>query len=129
MKKITLSAITAALISLVSCKQSTNSSHASTALIGHWQIDSIATPDSNLIGVMLLASTLKDSAAYDISFTKDTVSLHQKDTVTNSGYSFDSRSKQLFLKEDSSVLSYQPIDSSYIKLIAKDSTIIFLRKQ
>ncbi|ANE49593.1 hypothetical protein [Flavisolibacter tropicus] len=126
MKKLTLAAISAAFIFLVSCKQTTNSSN---ALIGQWKIDSIATPDSNLIGVMLLASTLYDTAVYDVSFTKDTITLHQKDSVTKSGYTFDSKNKQLLLKEDSSVLSYQPIDSSYIKLIAKDSTIIFLRKQ
>ena len=126
MKKLTLAAISAAFISLVSCKQASNSSN---TLIGHWKIDSIAAPDSNLFGVMLLASTLKDSAAYDVTFTKAIVTLHQKDTTTKSGYTFDSKSKQLFLKEDSSVLSYQPIDSTNIKLTAKDSTIIFLKKQ
>jgi hypothetical protein len=126
MKKVTLAAFTAAFITLVSCNQASKTSN---ALIGQWKIDSIATPDNNLIAEMLFASILDDNAAFNVTITKDSVMLHEKDTVTKFSYTFDSLKKQLLLKEDSTVLIYQPIDTSYIKLTAKDSTIIFLRKR
>ena len=129
MKKIVLAVLLTAVIIWVSCNQSPKPKSGN-PLVGQWKIDSIATANNNLIGVMLLASTLNDSAAFDVSFTPDSVKLHQKDTITKRSYAFNTNTNQLFINdEDSNVLSYQVLDPTYIKLTAKDSTIIFLKKK
>ena len=129
MKKTVFAALTAAsFTALVSCNQSAKPM-ASNPLIGQWKIDSIASPDNNMIGVILLASTLNDSATFDMNITADSISLHQKDTVTKTGYTFNSNTNQLLLQEDPTVLQYQPISPAYIKLTATDSTTMYLRKR
>ncbi len=126
-KKIQAVIFTASLMALVSCDQTYKK--ANNPFIGHWKIDSLAATDSNNIGIMLLAMSLKNSAIYDLSFTADSMKLHQKDTITSASYSIDTNQKQLLFKDDSTSFSYQKIDAAYIKLTAKDSLTVFLKKK
>lgn len=128
MKKTIFTALMAvAFTALVSCDQSAKPKNAN-PLIGQWKIDSIATT-TNDFGALLLAMSLKDSSAYDMSFTEDSVLLQQKDTVTKSAYTFNASQEQLFINEDSTVFTYHLIEPNYIKLTDKDSSTLFLRKQ
>jgi hypothetical protein len=120
---------TASLLALVSCDQTSKQAKANNPFIGQWKIDSLSATDSNNIGIMLLAMTLKDSAIYDLSFTADSMKLHQKDTITSASYSIDTNQKRLLFKDDSTIFSYQQIDAAYIKLTAKDSLTVFLKKK
>jgi hypothetical protein len=134
MKQYNLAALLIAALALFSsCHYFTGKQAAvENPLLGSWKIDSIATgEDSSGFGYLLLAMAIDDSAAYDLTFEKDTVTFYGKGALPDkTPYVYIDSTHQVVLKDASQeIFVVRQLNDSTTGLQSADSSIIFLKKR
>ncbi|MDB5192778.1 MAG: hypothetical protein JWQ96_2341 [Segetibacter sp.] len=132
-------ALVATAITMSSCdwfSLKKSSSPTGFSIEGKWQVDSIkpGIDSSATIGVIALSMLGKDCAGVNYpqyDFKHDTVVMKfGKDVIDTSWFKLDTASKQLSLKEDTTLKTYSftSISDSAFSITDTDSSIIYLKK-
>lgn len=129
--KIVVALVATAAIVLISCNWfRSKKKSVSNPLVGEWTLDSIKAGRDTGVGYFLIAAAIKDSAGFDVSFSKDSIFAHSKNAFDTVGYSLDETASRLNIKDSAhQIFAYSKMNDSSITLRAKDSTIFFLHRK
>jgi len=129
--KIIVAVLATATIIFLSCNWfRTRGKETTNPLIGEWKLDSVHTGRDTSLASFLPLAVVQNSNNINITFTKDSVFTHFKDSVDKIVYAFDAKTNQLTTKDSiTQTLSFSKLNDSLISLTSKDSAVVYLLKK
>jgi hypothetical protein len=100
------------------------------SLVGEWKLDSIKAGSDTSFVHFLINAAIKDSGEVNVSFTKDSISIHSIYATDTVGYSFNEKVNQLNIKDSTNEsFAFNKVNDSLIALTTKDSAVLYLLKK